>query len=269
MWHTDHVQNRDGASVLARAFQLLDVFADNRTTVGLAELARAACLPKATAYRIAGQLVNLEILERSGNRYRLGLRLFEIGTRVTSPRRLREAALPYMEDLYESTHETVHLGIREGTEVLYIERIAARLAPRVATAIGTRKPLYCTGLGKALLAYSNREIVTMAIEAGLRPRTPHTLITAPQLRLALRQIVKTGIAYDREEYALGVTCVASAIIDSRGQPVAALSIAGPTTRFDPDRTAAAVRTAALSVSRTMGPQLAGLGSREPTRATSL
>ncbi len=112
--------------MLERAFSLLEALGSDGTSVGLAELARRAGLPKATAYRLANQLIDLHVLERAGQEYQLGLKLFELGNSVARQRELREAALPFMEDLYEATHETIHLGVLDETEVLYVEKIAGR-----------------------------------------------------------------------------------------------------------------------------------------------
>lgn len=131
---------RTGASVLERAFSLLEVLGSDSASIGLAELARRAGLPKATAYRLANQLVELHVLERAGQEYQLGLKLFELGNSVTRQRELREAALPFMEDLYEATHETIHLGVLDNVEVLYVEKIAGRRGNGVPATLGTRNP---------------------------------------------------------------------------------------------------------------------------------
>ena len=145
---------RTGTSVLERAFSLLEAVGSDGAGVGLAELARRAGLPKATAYRLANQLIELGALERVGEEYQLGLKLFELGSSVARQRELREAALPFMEDLYEATHETIPLGVLDDVEVLYVEKIAGQRGHGVPTTLGTRKPLHCTSLGKAILAYS-------------------------------------------------------------------------------------------------------------------
>lgn len=242
---------RNGYSVLERGFRLLEAFGPEGRDLGLAELARRAKLPKATAYRLASQLVELGALERNADAYRLGLRMFELGATVARQRRLRDAALPFMEDLYEATHETVHLGVLDGLEVLYIEKITGRRCTAVSTQVGTRKPLYCTGLGKAILAHSEPGLLQAVVDAGLVRHSPHT-ITSPQVLLQeLAAAAKAGVAYDREEYKLGTICVASPLLDRNHLAAGALSVTGLTGRFNPERAAAAVRTAALGLSRAL------------------
>jgi DNA-binding IclR family transcriptional regulator len=243
---------RTGASVLERALRLLEVLGSDGGSVGLAELARRASLPKATTYRLANQLTQLRVLEHSGDGYQLGIKLFELGNAVARERQFREAALPFMEDLYEATHETIHLGVLDGIEVLYLEKIAGRRACAVTTTVGTRKPLYCTALGKAILAFSSRPLLEAVIQRGLPPRTPYTITTPERLMKELARTADTGVAYDREEHQLGITCVASTLLNSSGPARAAISVTGPTTRFRPDRCAAAVRTAALGLTRALG-----------------
>jgi DNA-binding IclR family transcriptional regulator len=252
---------RTGTSVLERAFSLLDVLSSSGSSVGLAELARRAGLPKATAYRLACQLVDLRVLERDGQGYQVGVRLFELGNSVARQRQLREASLPFMEDLYEATHETIHLGVLDNGEVLYVEKIAGRRTCSVSTTLGARKPLYCTGLGKAILAYSSSELLQAVIKNGLIRHTRYTITDPHRLQWELARAADTGIIYDREEYELGITCVSSPVLNRAGRAWAAISVTGPTTRFRPENTAAAVRTAALGLTRVLSNHV-GWGAAE-------
>jgi len=230
---------------------LLEAFGPDGRELGLAELARRAKLPKATTFRLTSQLVGLGALERNGDAYRLGLRLFELGATVARQRRLRDAALPFMEDLYEATHETIHLGVLAGLDVLYIEKIAGRRGSAVRTQVGTRKPLYCTALGKAILSHADPSLLEAVVDAGISRHSPHTLTSPHRLAEELSIAATDGVAYDREEYRLGTTCVASPLLDRGRLAVGALSVTGLTGRFYPERAAAAVRTAALGLSRAL------------------
>ena len=241
----------DNQSVLDRAFCVLDAFVPEGSELGLSELVRHTKMPKATVHRLACQLVQLGALEKSGDRYRPGLRLFELGSTVGRQRRLRDSALPLMEDLYEATHETVHLGILDKLDVLYLEKIMGSRASPVSTRIGIRKPLYCTAVGKALLAFSPPELFKRVVEAGLARQSPRTITSPAVLLEELERVAEAGVAYDHEEYATGTSCVAASVLDRNRHAVAALSLTGPTHRFDPERFAPAVRTAALTLSRTL------------------
>lgn len=248
---------QNGHSVLERAFRLLQVFDNDSANLGLAELSRQADLPKATAFRLANQLVELGALERSASGYRLGMRLFELGSMVFTQRRLRDAALPLMEDLYEATHETVHLAILDGLRVLYVEKIEGRTSVTTPTQIGTRRPLHCTALGKAILANSEEALMRSVIDAGLTRFTPYTITSPQRLKDELEIARREGVAYDREEFQLGVMCV-SAALPAYGNAVdAALSVTGFADRFNAERQATAVRTAALAISRLLARPLLG------------
>lgn len=243
---------RTSTSVLERAFSLLEAVGSDGTSVGLAELARRSGLAKATAYRLANQLIELHVLERVGEEYQLGLKLFELGSSVARQREVREAALPFMQDLYEATHETIHLGVLDDAEVLYVEKIAGRRRCAVPTTLGTRKPLHCTSLGKAILAYSSPQLLQTVIANGLPRRTRYTITVPHRLELELTRAAEAGVAYDREEYELGITCVGSPLLNAAGRAWAAISVTGPTTRFRPERAATAVRAAALGITRVLG-----------------
>lgn len=256
---------RNGQSVLDRAFKLLGVFGSDGLQLGLAELARKAELPKATAFRLANQLVALGALERSRSGYRLGMRLFELGSKVSCQRRLRDAALPLMEDLYEATHETVHLAIRDDLEALYIEKIMGRASMSTRTQIGTRRPLHCTALGKAILAGSPSSLTISVIDAGLTRYTPYTITSPQRLINELDVARREGVAYDREEYQVGVTCVAAPVFGYSYAVEAALSVTGLAGRFNAERQAAAVRTASLALSRALG-FVAVAAERDPFRS---
>lgn len=242
---------RNGASVLERGFRVLAAFGPEGRELGLGELARRAQLPKATTLRLASQLVGLGALERAGDRYRLGLSLFELGSTVWRQRRLRDAALPYMADLYEATHELVHLGAPDGLDVFYVEKILGRRSASAPTQVGTRRPLYCTALGKAILAFSEPSLVDAVIEHGLVQRTPYTITSPKRLLDELSMAQARGVAYDRQEYAVGTICVAAPLLNRSRLAEGALSVTGRTGRFSPERAAAAVQTAALALSRAL------------------
>lgn len=236
-------------SVLERAFRVLEAVEGH--SLGISQLARQADLPKTTALRLANELVRLRALERNGDTYQLGLRMFEMGAAVTRQQRLRDCALPFMEDLYEATHETVHLGLLDGLEVLYLEKIVGRRSSPVPSQVGTRRPLYCTGMGKAILSCSERTLVEAVLKGGLVRRSPYTITAPNRLLQELSVAAKEGVAYDREEFNIGTLCVASPLLGQDGLAVAALSVTGPPGRFASERAAAAVRTAALSLSRVL------------------
>ncbi|MCK8435519.1 IclR family transcriptional regulator [Streptomyces sp. D2-8] len=236
--------------MLDKAAAVLDCYRPDGGAFRLTEITARTELAKTTAFRLCADLVRLGLLERDGETYRLGGKLFELGSLVPRRLDLREAALPFLQDLFEATHETVHLGVREGHDVVYVERIHGHQALSLPSRIGGRLPLTCTGVGKALLAFSGSELVDEVLAAPLPRLTPQSVTDAVRLRTAIEQIQVSGLAYEEQEAALGVSCIASPVFDGP-TAVGALSVAVPRARFHPARLAPAVRTAALGLSRVL------------------
>ncbi|MFJ5264872.1 IclR family transcriptional regulator [Streptomyces sp. NPDC088387] len=236
--------------MLEKAVSILDCFRAEAAEFRLTELAAGTGMAKTTVYRLCGDLVRLGLLERDADRYRLGGKLFELGSRVPRRHDLREAALPFLQDLFEATHETVHLGVREGHEVVYVERIHGHDALRLPSRIGGRLPLGCTGVGKALLAFSGPELLDEVLAAPLPRMTAHSVTDPRRLRTAVEQTQVSGLAYEEEEATLGVSCIAAPVFDG-AVAVAAISVAVSRDRFRPAQLAPAVRTAALGLSRVL------------------
>lgn len=216
----------------------------------LTEIARRAELPLTTTHRLTRELKRHNLIDSANAGMQLGTRLFELGEHVPRKRRLRDAALPFMEDLYEVTHETVQVGVLDGADVLYIEKIAGHRQTRSPSRVGGRVCATCTALGKAMLAFGPVETLDRVIAAGISARTPYSITDIPSLRAAIAGIAEAGFATDREEAALGLACIA-APIRVGDAAVAALSVTMPVARFDPDRWAPAVRTAARSIGRAL------------------
>lgn len=236
--------------MLDKAAAVLDCFRPDGGSFRLTELAARTGLAKTTVHRLCADLVRLGLLERDADSYRLGGVLFELGSLVPRRRDLREAALPFLQDLFEATHETVHLGVREGHEVVYVERIHGHEVLRLPSRIGGRLPLTCTGVGKALLAFSGAELTEEVLAAPLPRLTAHSITDPERLRTAIEQAQVAGLAYEEEEAAPGVSCIAAPVFDGP-TAVAALSVAVPRGRFRPAQLAPAVRTAALGLSRAL------------------
>lgn len=241
-------ERNDAGSVLGKVDRILDAFDADHTSLSLAGLARRTGLAKSTLHRLVGTLVTTGVLEREHGELQLGLRLFELGQLVPRQRALRDAALPFMEDLFEASHETVHLGVPDGVDILYIEKIMGHQRVRSPSRVGGRMPLYCTAIGKAVLAFSPPDLLERVIGAGLVPRTPYTIASPALLRESVEEVARTGVAFDREEASLGLACAAAPIFGKCERLVGALSISGSTSRIDPDQIAAAVKSASLSLS---------------------
>jgi DNA-binding IclR family transcriptional regulator len=241
----------DRNTVLGKVLTVLQAFRPDDDELSLAELGRRTGLAKGTLHRVAADLVAARLLDRDPGGYRLGGQLFELGMRASVERGLLEVAIPFMQDLYERTHETVHLGIREGAEVVYVGKIGGHRAAVAPSRVGGRMPLHCTAIGKALLAFAERDVLAGAVAAGLERKTPRTIVAPGLLRNELRRVVQAGVAFEHEESALGLVCVAAPIRDADELAVAAISVTGPVTRFRPEQHATAVRAAADGVTATL------------------
>jgi DNA-binding IclR family transcriptional regulator len=245
-------------SVAAKVVAVLDAFRPaahelcSPRQMSLNELARRSGLPISTAYRHANELVSLGLLE-SGEHggYRIGLRLWEVGSLARRGLRLREVAAPYMLDLYEATHENVHLAVLDGHEALYVSKTTGRRSVSVVTKEARRQPLHATGVGKVLLAHAPERFVREVIADGLPAFTPHTIISPAQLLRALDAVRSNGFASCSEELTLGTVSVAAPLVDADGAVVAAVSVVGRSTHAAIDRLAPAVRTAAFGISRSI------------------
>ncbi|TSD98074.1 IclR family transcriptional regulator [Skermania sp. ID1734] len=238
-------------TVLGKAVTILRAFRPDDQVLGLAELVRRTGLHKATVHRLAGELVANRLLDRTGSGYRLSGGLFELGMMASLERGLLELAMPFLQDIYERTHETVHLGVLEGHDVVYVAKLGGHRQAKSPSRAGGRMPLYCTGIGKALLANADPQLRREVLSGPLVRRTPHTVVAPGMLRRQLSQVVKTGVAYEREESALGIACVAAPVFGPEAQLLAAISVTGPTNRFRPEANAATVRAAATGLSSTL------------------
>ncbi|MEV4749701.1 IclR family transcriptional regulator [Streptosporangium amethystogenes subsp. fukuiense] len=269
---------KTGRTVSSRVFALLDAFSQERPALRLVELTAVTGLPVSTVHRIAAELVELGALKKGRDgTYRIGLRMWELGSLCPQPRTLRDVSLPFIHDLYEATAENVHLAVLDGDEVLYVERVWGPRSVGVASRVGGRQPLHVTGVGKVLLAYAPHELRQAVLAAGLKRYTPHTIVMPGLLMRALQEIRETGIARCAEELALGTASVAAPIHGPDGRVVAALSVVSHTVTHARSLAAVepALRLAAKSISRelakgyTGGPEVGGPpGTVTPIRSAA-
>ena len=238
-----------GDGVLARAAALLDAFDDEHRELTLAALVGRSGLPRSTAHRMATQMVALGWLDKPGGRYRIGNRLFALSGLAPVRHTLREAVLPFLQDLYEATRTTVQLGVLDGDRVLIVEKITGHRRMPMLTQVGGQIPAYCSSLGRCILAHSDAAVVDAVLRAELPARTPRTLTDPDAIRHEIGVVRERGFAFDHEEGNAGVSCIGAPIFGPLGEIVAALSVTGPTAVVRPDRLASAVRMAAAAASR--------------------
>jgi DNA-binding IclR family transcriptional regulator len=243
-------QAESRVTMLERGIHILQSFRPTGQPQTLSEIARRTDLPKSTTHRLVESLVAQDLLDRTPDGLVLGRAVFELGELVPIKMRLREAALPFMEDLYEATHETIHLAVRDGLDVLYVEKIRGHSGVDVPSRVGGRLPMSSTGLGKTLLAFSPAALVEEVVSRPLRRLTAKSITDPLVLQNELAAIRVAGVGYDHEEATLGVSCVAAPVL-VRGVPVAGISVTVPSDQLQPGRLAPAVRTAALALSRVL------------------
>lgn len=222
-------------SVGDRLLLILDTVAAAPGEVGLSELARLTGMKKPTVHRLASDLLAKRLLDRGTYGYRLGMHLFELGQRVPLSRRVRDAALPAMAALLDATRESVQLAVLDGADVVVVEQLVGAAGGAVAGGAGSRLPAHCSGLGKAILAFS----------------PPSGAPTPDRLRRELAGIREAGVAFDRQECVAGIVCAAAPIVAANSGAVAAVAVSGSSRRMPVARVEAAVRAAASSISRAL------------------
>jgi IclR family transcriptional regulator, KDG regulon repressor len=246
--------------VLDRSLAIIDALANARDDASLAELAEKVKLHKSTVHRLTSILERHGILERDtrSGRYRLGLRLFELGNIAMGRFDIRDRAHPHLEKLLYEVDETVHLCALEAGEVLYLDKIEPVRSVRMASRIGRRNPAHCTSVGKAILAFlPESEADDILRQHGLKRLTPKTITTPAELKADLKLIRDRGYAIDNEENEESVRCIGAPVLDHNGRPIAAISISAPSFRLPLDKVptvAASVCRAALALSKESGYQ---------------
>ncbi|MEO6407598.1 MAG: IclR family transcriptional regulator [Burkholderiaceae bacterium] len=221
--------------VLARAFGLLDLLATHQDPVPLKRISEQTGLHPSTAHRILSDLTIGRFVDRpEPGSYRLGMRLLELGNLVKARLDVREAALGPMRDLHKLTHQPVNLSMRQGDEIVYIERTySERSGMQVVRAIGGRAPLHLTSVGKLFLARDEpSRLRAYASRTGLAGHTRNSITDLGMLERELSRVLQNGTARDNEELELGVRCMAAGIVDDQGKLIAGLSISAPADRLE-------------------------------------
>ena len=245
--------------VIERMFSLLDVLASHQDPVPLKQLTERTGLHPSTAHRILNDLVIGRFVDRpEAGSYRLGMRLLELGNLVKARLDVRDAAIGPMRELHKLTHQPVNLSVRQGDEIVYIERTySERSGMQVVRAIGGRAPLHLTSVGKLFLAHDDPQRVrAYATRTGLAGHTRNSITNIATLERELSKVLQHGTARDDEELELGVRCMAAGILDDQGKLVAGLSISAPADRLEEawmDR----LKATASQISAALGHRLGG------------
>jgi len=222
-------------STVCNALDILELLAETHS-LGVTGIARRLELDKGKVFRLLQTLKEKGYVQKNTERkYSLSLKFFEIGNSVVANMGLKQVAYPFMRELASLTGEGVNLAIRDGNTVVYIDKIESTATIKVDLRLGLRMPLYCTGLGKALLSgMEDKEIFEMFADEPFVSYTPNTIRDANQLMAAIAEVKKQGYSLDNEEYVDGLLCVAAPVTGYNGKVVAALSVAVPRFLYDED-----------------------------------
>ncbi|MEU1970845.1 IclR family transcriptional regulator [Microbacterium sp. NPDC019599] len=235
--------------MLDRILAILETVRESHGSATITQLSLATGIPKSSVSRLVGDLVRQRYLTRAEGGVTIGLRLFELGARATTPRRLTAAALPVLAELFNATGEHLNVAVQEGGEMLSVISVRGRLRP-VPSRAGVRVPSVTTALGKAVLAFTSDETVLDPVMKRLDPAARH------RFERELASVRSDAIAVDHCATFPGVVGVASPILSPERLPIAAISVAGPASDMDPYRMAPLVRHAALTMTNRLALQVA-------------
>jgi DNA-binding IclR family transcriptional regulator len=242
--------------VIERMFALMDVLSQREEAMSLKDISEKTGLHPSTTHRILNDLAIGRFVDRpQPGTYRLGMRLLELGNLVKGRLNVRDAALQPMRELHKQIQQPVNLSMRQGDEIVYIERAySERSGMQVVRAIGGRAPLHLTSVGKLFLAADDPQRVrAYATRTGLSGHTKNSITQLPNLERELGKVRQYQVAHDNEELELGVRCMAAGIFDDQGKLVAGLSISAPTGRLE-EEWLPKLQTVAADISRSLGYQ---------------
>lgn len=243
----------DGRTAADRVLAVLAAFDHADPALTLTAISRRAGLTVPTAHRLAGMLTAWGALERDESGvYHIGLRLLELAALAPRGLVLREAAMPFLEDLFEATHENVQLAVRDDAEVVYVERIAGRSAVGVKTQVGARWPLHATGVGLVLLAHSPAEFQAGYLAGPLAAFTEFTITDGSRLRRMLAEVRHSGCAVSDRQITDDAVAVAAPVRGPHGDVVASVSVVVHAEGARPAALVPAVRLAGVGISRALG-----------------
>jgi DNA-binding IclR family transcriptional regulator len=233
-----------------KVLDVLGAFSADARALSLSAIARRARLALSTAHRVVAELVAWGALERGDDGlYRIGIRLYEVGALAPRGVALKDAALPFMEDLYEVTHEVMQLAVREGTDLVFVERIAGRESVGVHTQVGGRFALPPSGAGLVLLAFAPPVVQEQVLAGPLEAYTPLTIIDPVILRSVLADVRRTDFAFSDRQITMDSQSLAAPVRDAQGAVVAAVSIVMHAGSLDRAMVTPLLRTAARGISR--------------------
>lgn len=241
-----------------RALSILEVISDYSDGLGITDISEKVSLHKSTVHRLLGTLIYKGFVEQdlTTNKYKISLKLYELGSKRIEGLDILKISKPYTQALMREINEVVHLVIRDENDIVYIDKVEANNTIRMASTIGRRSPLYCTSVGKAILAFTDDEEVEEIWEnSNIKKLTENTITNFDNFKKELEIIREQGYAEDDEENELGVRCIGAPVFNHKGEVEGAISISGPTirvTRNKVEKIADLVKKYAGLISRELG-----------------
>ncbi|HHV38070.1 MAG TPA: IclR family transcriptional regulator [Tepidimicrobium sp.] len=220
-----------------RALSILEVLADYNEGLGVTEISEKVRLHKSTVHRLLATLIYKGYVTQDfkTNKYMITLKLFELGNKKVEEMDILSISKPYIRGLMEKVNEVVHLVVREGNEIVYIDKVEAKNTIRMASTIGMRSPLYCTSVGKVILAQlPEDEVEEIWSSSKIERLTKNTITNLSVMKKELKKVRKQGYAIDNEENEIGVRCVGAPVFNIFGKVEGAISVSGPTIRITKD-----------------------------------
>ena len=244
---------------IERAFQILEQLSAHPGGMQVTKLAEETGLSKSTVHRLLQTLINLKYVKQDvdSERYTIGYRALYLTRNLIHSSAIITNAKPHLQKLVEEIKETVHLCIEEFEEVVYVDKIESKQTFRMSSRIGSRAPLYCTGVGKIILSgRSDEEILDISSRIEFIPRTPNTITSKEELQREIQKIRRTGYSLDNIENEPGIRCIAVPVYDFSGNIVASFSVSGPSDRITIDKIenglANKLTETALAISKQLG-----------------
>lgn len=247
----------ENVRVVERVFDILEQLSASTVSMGLSDIAKATGMSKSTVHRLISSMCARQYVEKNqDNTYSIGYKLMEtVSLHINSLELLTEAK-PFLNDIMRDLGLTAHLGILDGCEVIYLEKMDVYPNTRIYTQVGYRSPAYCSSIGKCLLSCLSKEELEDALYlCKFQKYTKNTITDIQEFKRYLKVVRRQGWAMDNEEYQLGHRCVSAPVFDYRGSPIAAISASGSITQFPKERLETViheVKEAARKLSRRLG-----------------
>jgi IclR family transcriptional regulator, KDG regulon repressor len=241
-----------------RALRILEIISTRKEGYGITEISKEMLLNKTSVYRMVSTLVQHGFVEQDAEteKYKMGYKVLELSSILLEFLDLRTEAKAYLKELEQFTNEVIHLVVYDRGEVVYIEKLEGSETLRMHSKVGTRAPMHCTSVGKAILAYlPPSEVSQLLDQYDFTEHTPYTIMDKDALMKHLVEVREQGFAFDMEENELGINCIAAPIFDNSRKVVAAISISGPTMRMTSeklDELKTRIVEVALKISRRLG-----------------